>query len=266
MNEKLNIKQIFLNVIPLLSASLLSFIAHGETAHGAWTELVAENFRERSEFAFVENNQKLPNVLIYGDSISIHYTQAVRAELEGKVNVYRLYLNGGDSKSFIPKMTKMHQTMQDKQLTDAWRFDWDVIHFNVGLHDLKYTHNRKLDKVNGQQITTLSDYEKNLRANIQYLKQLAPNAKLIFATTTPIPEGEPGRVVGDAAKYNEVALKVMKAHPEIHINDLYHFIKPNHEKWWAASRNVHYNPLGRQAQGKEVAKKIYSQLQAQRSL
>mgnify|MGYP000043441009 FL=1 len=261
MNVKLNIKQLLLKVIPLLSASLLSSFAYAETAKGAWTALVAENFRERPEFAFVENNQKLPNVLIYGDSISIHYTQAVRAVLEGKANVYRLYLNGGDSKSFIRKMTKMHQTMQDKKLLDGWRFNWDVIHFNVGLHDLKYTHNRKLDKVNGQQITSLSDYEKNLRANIQYLKLLAPKAKLIFATTTPIPEGELGRVVGDAAKYNEVALKVMQAYPEILINDLYHFTKPNHEKWWASKGNVHYNSLGRQAQGKEVAKKINSQLQ-----
>ncbi len=260
MNVKLNIKQLLLKVIPLLSASLLSSFAYAETAKGAWTALVAEDFRKRAEFAFVENNQKLPNVLIYGDSISIHYTQAVRSELEGKANVYRLYLNGGDSKSFIPKMTKMHHKMQDKQLADGWRFNWDVIHFNVGLHDLKYTHNRKLDKVNGQQISSFSDYEKNLRANIQYLKQLAPNAKLIFATTTPIPEGEAGRVAGDAAKYNDVALKVMQAYPEIHINDLYHFTKPNHEKWWAASGNVHYNSLGRKAHGKEVAKHIYSQI------
>lgn len=67
-------------------------------------------------------------------------------------------------------------------------------------------------------------------------------------------------MVSDAAKYNEVALKVLKAHPEIFVNDLYNFTKPNHEKWWASPGNVHYNSVGREAQGKEVAKHNNAQI------
>ncbi|WNC72827.1 SGNH/GDSL hydrolase family protein [Thalassotalea psychrophila] len=243
--------------------SMFSSVTYADSVKDAWLELVGDKFNTRAEFAFVENNPELPNVLIYGDSISIHYTQAVRAEIENKANIYLLYLNGGDSSSFITKMTKMHTTMQNSALSDPWTFEWDVIHFNVGLHDLKYTKDRKLDKANGKQVSSIAEYESNLRNIVKYLKTIALSAKLIFATTTPIPSGEPGRIVGDAAKYNAVALNVLKDHPEVIINDLYHFIKPNHQKWWAGVGNVHYNQLGRKAQGGKVASVILSQLPLQ---
>jgi len=255
-----NFKKSLLSIALLLLLSFSSAFAYEGSAKEAWTKLVGENFSKRAEFSFIENNEKLPNVLIYGDSISIHYTNTVRKQLADKANVYRLYRNGGDSASFIEKMTKMHSTMNDSLLKGAWAFSWDIIHFNVGLHDLKYIHNKKLDKVNGKRVNSLETYENNLRENIQYLKTLAPKAKLIFATTTPIPEGEPGRVVGDASKYNFVALKVMKDFPEVKINDLYSFTKANHSLWWAAEGNVHYNNLGRESQGVEVARNIISHL------
>ena len=85
-------------------------------------------------------------------------------------------------------------------------------------------------------------------------------AKLIFATTTPVPEDEPGRHAGDAAKYNKVALQVMKKHPQILVNDLYAFTKPNHSQWWTKPGNVHYNDTGKNAQGDEVAGVISREL------
>lgn len=261
MMMKLNVKHSSLSFICIIFASFFSSLTYADSAKDAWRELVSEQFSTRAEFAFVENNPELPNVLIYGDSISIHYTQAVRAELASKANVYRLYLNGGDSSSFIKKMRKMHTIMQNPDLKDAWTFQWDVIHFNVGLHDLKYTKDRKLDKANGKQVSSIAEYENNLRNIIKYLKTMAPSAKLIFATTTPIPAGEPGRIVGDAVKYNEAALNVLKEHPQVIVNDLYQFTKPHHQKWWADAGNVHYNQLGREAQGGKVASVILSHLQ-----
>jgi len=175
--------------------------------------------------------------------------------------VYRLYCNGGDSSSVITKMKTMHDTMRNPRLAGHWDFDWDVIHFNVGLHDLKYMNGKKLDRVNGRQVTSTADYEKNLRAIIAYLKELAPQAKLIFVTTTPVPEGEAGRIAGDAAKYNQVALKVLKDYPEIGVNDLYAFTKPHHKEWWTKPGNVHFNTEGATAQGKESARVIEQELQ-----
>ena len=209
------------------------------TAKDAWEKLVGKRFLKRPEFAYLENNPALPNVLIYGDSISIHYTQRVREKLNGKANVYRIFSNGQHSGAFLTKMKRMHEAMRDKRLDDPWTFDWDLIHFNVGLHDLKYLSGKKLDKENGKQVSLIETYQQNIEKIVAYLGQLSPDAKLIFATTTPVPEGADGRFAGDAEKYNAAATKVLQKHPEITINDLFTFTKPNHAKWWIKPNDVH---------------------------
>ena len=95
-------------LIPLLAIILCTFTGSAlakEKAEEAWKKLVrSPRSLKRPAFQFVENDSKLPNVLVYGDSISIAYTGATREALKGKANVYRLYCNGGDSSSFITKM------------------------------------------------------------------------------------------------------------------------------------------------------------------
>lgn len=234
----------------------------GGTAEDAWYGIALRKKADdkNAAFQYIENDPSLPNVLIYGDSISIAYTPVVRELLSGKANVYRLHVNGGDSASFIAKMDTLHKTMQNPRLDGHWAHDWNVIQVNVGLHDLKYVVNKsKLDKVNGKQVSTLDQYERNLRGIIDYLGKNHPKAKLVFALTTPVPEGEPGRHAGDAVKYNKVALKVLDAHPDIVVSDLYSFTKPRHAHWWSKPGNVHYNKDGIRAQGEEVAR-ILSEL------
>ncbi len=243
----------------LISLSLVAFasVSFGETAEDAWYGIALRKKADdkNKAFLYVENNPSLPNILIYGDSISIAYTPVVREALAGKANVYRLHVNGGDSSSFISKMETLHSTMQNSELEGHWTHEWDVIQINVGLHDLKYVAERsKLDKVNGEQVSTLGEYERNLRKIFSYLNKHHPKAKRVFALTTPVPEGESGRHAGDAAKFNKVALKVLKDHPEIVVNDLYSFTKPNHANWWTKPGNVHFNSEGVQAQGEEVAR------------
>ncbi len=135
----------------------------------------------------------------------------------------------------------------------------------MGLHDLKYVvkvDNRlKLDKANGKQVHSLEEYRENLSGIVAYLESTFPNAKLVFATTTPVPEGEPGRVAGDAKTYNAVALEVMKSHPNVVINDIYKFTKDCPSSWWIRPANVHFSPEGRAAQGAEVARVILSELE-----
>lgn len=231
-----------------------------ESAEAAWYKLVGKRFSARPEFAYVENDPALPNVLIYGDSISIHYTQRVREQLNGKANVYRLFCNGGDSGTFVEKMTRMHAAMCDERLEDAWAFEWDVIQFNVGLHDLKYLLDGKLDKENGAQVSSIETYKKNLAGIAAYLQRLAPDAKLIFATTTPVAPEESGRISGDSVKFNTAAREVLSGYPEILINDLYAFTKPHHAAWQRAPDNVHYNEAGSNAQGDEAARVILQAL------
>lgn len=206
-------------------------IAHERTSESAWNDLLVPTFTRihKDGFEFVEHQKDIPNVFLYGDSISIHYTKHVRNNLKGDANVYRLHTNGGSSFGFISNMNLLHSTMKDKSLINPWDFQWDIIHFNVGLHDLKYTYKGKLNLKEGSQVSTIKGYKHRLRHIVQYLKVNFPNTKLIFATSTPIPEGTEGRVSGDAARYNEAALEVLKDYPEIKINDLYNFTKDKQE-------------------------------------
>lgn len=235
--------------------------ATAESAEQAWMNIVTRGLRQNPAFAYQHNNPDLPNVLIYGDSISIGYTQRVRTNLADTANVYRLYRNGSDSSTFINGMTLMHRTMRHEALDHPWTFQWDVILFNVGLHDLKYLADGKLDLENGQQVTPIEQYQENLQAIITYLKELAPNAKLIFITTTPVPENAQGRVPGDAARYNAAARAVLDDSPEVAILDLFALTQPNLAQWQTRPGNVHYNTTGTNAQGDAVTGAIATALE-----
>ena len=206
-------------------------------------------------FKYVNPVRRKPNVLIYGDSISIGYSSTVRKILEEKATVIRLFKNGGASHNFIPNMDKMQKTMFQPDLKKGWKFKWDIIHFNVGLHDLKYLKGKHLNK-NGKQVSSIEKYKTNLEEVCNYLNTNYPKATLIFATTTPVPENAKGRFADDSIKFNKAALEVLENHPNIAINDLYTFTKPNRKQWEQEPGNVHYNELGKIKQGKKVAEVI----------
>ncbi len=141
----------------------------------------------------------LPRVLLIGDSISMGYTLPVRKKLEGRANVHRALENSGATERGLTNL-------------DTWLGEgkWDVIHFNFGLHDLKYLDKdgNYVSPSKGQVVATPQQYADNLRTIVERLKKTG--AKLIFATTTPVPGGTTGRIRGDERQYNQAALKVMK--------------------------------------------------------
>jgi acetyl esterase/lipase len=186
----------------------------------------------------------LPNVLIVGDSISIGYTKPVVEQLEGVVNVRRVKTNCGDTARGLANI--------EKWLGDT---KWDVIHFNWGLHDLCYRHpdskvygNR--DKVNGTIAVPLDQYKKNLETLVLQLKK--SGAKLIWASTTVVPEGEAGRRVGDEVRYNAVAEKIMKKHG-VSINDLHALSATFPPELFARPGDVHYTAGGSRKLAEQVA-------------
>ena len=228
----------------------------------AWEQLcgnIGEVYKTDA-FNYVHPQRRKPNVLIYGDSISIMYSSMVRKCLEGQANVIRLFKNGGSSHDFISNMDKMQSAMFQPTLEKGWNFEWNLIHFNVGLHDLKYLKGRHLDKTNGTQVSSVATYKETLDKICIYLKTKFPKAKLIFATTTPVPEHAKGRYKGDSVKFNHAALEVLANYPDIGINDLYTFTKPHQNQWAQEPGNVHYNQLGSNEQGKEVARVIRENL------
>ncbi|MFP4057105.1 MAG: SGNH/GDSL hydrolase family protein [Candidatus Brocadiia bacterium] len=202
----------------------------------------------RPAFQPIEDDPKLPRVLLLGDSISIGYTVPVRELLEGKANVHRPAANCGP-------------TSRGLEHLDEWLGEgkWDVIHFNWGLHDLKHVdENRRLVPVGqGTRQVPIDQYEKNLEELVRRLKKTG--ARLVWASTTPVPEGARGRVKGDAAKYNAVAAKIMEKHG-VAVDDLYGFALPRLDDI-QRPRNVHFTPQGSRALAGRVAASILAALE-----
>lgn len=200
--------------------------------------------------AKVEDVAGLPRVLLIGDSISIGYTVPVRQMLKGKANVHRPLTNCGPT---TKGMAEIENWLGDGK--------WDLIHFNWGLHDLKYMgpNGENLaspDSKTSRQQVPPEEYEANLRKLVARLKKTG--AKLIWRSTTPVPEGCKGRVVGDSAKYNEIAKKIMMEN-NIAIDDQYSFALANMKEIQLPA-NVHFSPSGSKALAAEVVKAIEAAL------
>lgn len=188
-----------------------------------------------------------PKILIIGDSISLGYTPFVKSTLADQATVIHCKGNAEYSAYGLSKL-------------DSWLGDehWDVIQFNWGLWDICYrdqskpvTYNNR-DKIHGQITTTKADYAKNLQEAINRLKQT--KAKLIFVTTTCVPDDEAGRYDKDVQEYNAIAIKIMKKN-NIPVNDLYPLSKSVHQTdglGTPGNGNVHYKDSGYQKLAKKV--------------
>lgn len=198
-------------------------------------------------FAPVTDDPNLPRVLLIGDSISIGYTPAVRELLARQANVHRAPTNCGPT---IRGLTEI----------DGWLGDgrWDVIHFNFGLHDLKYVDdagkNTSPDK--GRQQVPPQQYQKNLRELVARMKKTG--ATIVFATTTPVPQGEPQRKFDEATHYNALARTVMEENG-VAINDLHAFALPRLAEIQLPG-NVHFRPEGSRALAEQVAARVLEAL------
>jgi hypothetical protein len=183
---------------------------------------------------YVQDDPNLPRVLLIGDSVSRGYTLSARAALAGKANVHRAPENCGGTANALKKL-------------DVWLGPghWDIIHFNFGIHDKG---------------TPPADYEARLEQIIARLQKT--DAKLVWASTTPIPRDEakhqdPAAIV----ERNAIAARLAQKHG-IAIDDLFAFITPH----LAAAQNpndVHFNASGYGLLGKQVAASIESRLHKQ---
>jgi acyl-CoA thioesterase-1 len=126
-----------------------------------------------------------------------------------------------------------------------------VIHFNWGIHDLKFMPD-------GKRQVEAEDYGKNLRALVTRMK--TTGARLNWATTTPIPDGElnPPRTFGKVPEYNAIAKKVMKENG-VAIDDLNAAIIPRIAGLQSA-KDMHFKAEGSAFLAKQVAASIEAAL------
>ena len=228
-------------LIPILFTTMLALHAFAQ----------AQNTKPKrpNPMAPIKEMPGLPRVLLIGDSISIGYTLPTRALLEGKVNLHRIPTNGGP-------------TIKGLEQIDTWlgKKKWDVIHFNWGLHDLKYMgpngENLFPKEKGGKVQVPIQEYEKNLERLVIRMKKT--NAKLIWRNTTPVPPGSKGRYVGDSIKYNAAAARVMIRHG-IPTHDLFTMSKKRMKEIMLPA-NVHYTKDGSEVLGGDVAMVILEAL------
>lgn len=180
-----------------------------------------------SAWDFVQDDPRLPRVLLIGDSVSRGYTQAVRKALAGKVNVHRAPANCGPTASGVKNI-------------DVWLGDgkWDLIHFNFGIHDRN---------------TPIPDYRQRLEQLIERMRKTG--AKLMWASTTPCPDTKDGKYKSaPIPERNTAAAEVINKHG-IAINDLFAAITP-HLATMQNPDDVHFNARGYDFLGETVAKAI----------
>ncbi|MDP3850417.1 MAG: SGNH/GDSL hydrolase family protein [Luteolibacter sp.] len=119
---------------------------------------------------------------------------------------------------------------------------WDVIHFNFGIHD---------------RATPLADYERNLESLVTLLK--ATGAKLIWASTTPVPRNVAENQTPEAIEErNVIALNVMNRNG-VAIDDLNVWIKPDLAKLQNPN-DVHFGLPGYDRLAERVAHVIETAL------
>ena len=180
---------------------------------------------------FVQDDPKLPRVLLIGDSVSRGYTQPTRVALAGKANVHRAPANCGPTASGLKNL-------------EVWLGEgkWDVIHFNFGIHDRG---------------TPAADYVKRLEAIVARLEKTG--AKLIWASTTPIPDNPAQKQTAQSiVEKNALAAEVMKKHG-IPTDDLFAAMTPR-LKEFQPPLDVHFTGAGYDFLGAKVGESVLERI------
>lgn len=145
----------------LLSVGFICFCAPA----GA-QEHIAREYIEWSDVWLTGANQTdKPHVLLLGNSITRGYHPKVEKLLEGKAYVGRL--SGSKSVGDPALLDEVAAILKHNH--------FDVIHFNNGLHGFDYTE---------------EEYAEAFPEYVALIRKYAPDAKLIWATITPVRQGE----------------------------------------------------------------------------
>lgn len=191
-------------------------------ATAAPQSIVRENIEWLDVWLPDTNSHDLPRVLLIGDSITRAYGKQVEADLKGKAYVGRL----ATSKSLgDPALLDEVALILKEQA-------FSVIHFNNGMHGDGYTEEQ---------------YAAAWPSLLATLRRYAPDAKLIWASTTDVrkrnrlEEADPkterivqrNRAAAELAEKENIPIddliSVVREHPEYHAADGVHFTEKGSE-------------------------------------
>jgi lysophospholipase L1-like esterase len=177
----------------------------------------------------------LPRVLLIGDSITRGYGKEVERKLEGRAYVGRL----ATSKSLGDGALLEEIALVLRQNKFA------VIHFNNGMHGWDYTE---------------EEYGRAFPQLLALFKQLAPQARLVWATTTPVREGKELKLAlrTERVKARNRLAQELVAKAGIPVDDLFALCVEHPE--FSSPDGVHASAKGIAAQAAQVAASIAAQL------
>lgn len=178
------------------------------------------------------NSHDLPRVMLIGDSITRGYYPAVEQLLKGKAYVARITTSKaiGDPALVEEIAVFLRQA----------RFD--VVHFNIGMHGWAYNED---------------EYRRHFPALVAAIRKHAPQARLVWASTTPIrTDTENGATNARIAARNSIAAELAAAE-RIPVDDL-HTLMSQHGG--LHSDNVHFTKEGSALLAAQVARQTESLL------
>lgn len=193
--------------------------------------------------AFVCSDDK-PNIFLIGDSLRRGYCATVKECLENEANVFYVNDNSRSTQYVIFNIKYWADMFDDCEKVD-------VVHFNCGQWDAAHWSRHELS------LTSESEYAKNIKMIIDLLRGFFPNAKIVFATTTPMnPENESMSSINPRSNdeintYNRIAVRVAEEEG-VAINDLHSFM----EDWGSECfiDTCHLTPEAFKSLGEEVAR------------
>jgi lysophospholipase L1-like esterase len=179
----------------------------------------------------------LPNVLLLGDSITRGYYPETSRLLAGHANCYLLATSASSGDPRLPRQIAAY--------FDIAPASFAVIHFNNGMHGWAYTEQR---------------YSQGLGSLISAIRQLAPRAALIWASTTPVANpAEAGATNPRIDERNKLALTIMQQQ-HIAIDDQ-HALMLDHQDLHQG--DVHFTAAGSAVQARQAAQQILKLLPPQ---
>ena len=200
----------------------------------------ASHLEERTSAAAMKQGA-LPEIYLIGDSIRIGYCKDVARELEGKADVRWPDCNCANSQNILINLGWWRKFASSPAVVQFNCGHWDSAHWDG----------------DDEPVTSVSEYQRNVRLVIRRLRRYYPDAVIVYTTTTPMnPAGVTGgnpRTTEEIRRYNAAGVVAAKAEGAV-VNDL--FAATEH---WPASDYAdycHFTPAANARLGRLVAERL----------
>lgn len=179
----------------------------------------------------------MKKVILLGDSIRVGYQPFVTEKLKGWAEVW------------APETNCRHSRFTRENLAE-WALDKpaDIIHVNVGLHDMSRFDKQAPEGTKLEDVPTQIPFDE-YKNNVRYILETLVNetsAKVIWRTTTPsllerqIAIGKsPKRLASDVPKFNVASIEIAR-NVGVPIHDMYHQIMGAGVEDLLGADGIHY--------------------------